>query len=67
MSRIPPVSKLLFFVACMVVVTTSNAQPGPPAGDPDVPISGIEILIGIGSLFGAKKFYDFRKRTKHNP
>lgn len=40
-----------------------NAQPGDPGDDPDnpVPIGGIEILIALGALFGAKKVYDIRK------
>jgi hypothetical protein len=35
-----------------------NAQPGPPGdpnADPDVPITGIEILIGAGALLGVKR------------
>jgi hypothetical protein len=31
------------------------AQPGDPSGDPDVPITGIEILLSAGALFGIKK------------
>ncbi len=33
------------------------AQPGDPGGDPDVPISGIEWLIGGGALFGIRKLW----------
>lgn len=51
----------------LFVVLTGAAQPGgsgsddPGPGDP-VPISGIEILIGLGSLYGAKKVYDSRRK-----
>lgn len=40
------------------------AQPGDPGGgqDPDVPIGGIEILIGIGGVLGGRKL--FKKRIK---
>jgi hypothetical protein len=37
-------------------------QPGDPGGDPDVPISGIEILIGLGALLGIKRLYGARKK-----
>lgn len=42
------------------------AQPGDPGGDPDVPISGIEVLIGAGALLGAKKIYTRRKSSQKN-
>ena len=49
---------ILLFVTYPII-----AQPGDPGGDPDaVPITGIEILIGAGALFGAKKIYDSRKK-----
>ena len=37
------------------------AQPGEP-GDPDVPITGIEILLAAGGLFGAKKVIDSKRK-----
>lgn len=37
-------------------------QPGDPGTDPDVPISGIEILIGLGGLLGAKKIFDAKRK-----
>lgn len=50
MYRIFLVFALIFF--CFTVY----AQPGDPGGDPDnVPITGIEILIATGALFGVKK------------
>lgn len=46
---------------------SSNAQPG--AGDPNggskpgtVPISGIEILLAAGTLFGASRFFKNPKK-----
>lgn len=38
--------------------------PGDPGDDPDVPITGIEILIGAGAIWGAKKYADSRKQRK---
>lgn len=49
---------LLFF---FVGMQTTFAQPPDNPPPPEVPISGIEILIGLGALFGAKNFFDFRK------
>lgn len=37
------------------------AQPGDPGGDPGVPITGIEILIGIGVSLGLGKFLKSKK------
>jgi hypothetical protein len=38
----------------LVASATAIAQPGDPGGDPDVPITGIEYLIGGGALFGIR-------------
>jgi len=52
---------LLIFIG-VVIPTDLHAQPGDPGGDPDVPITGIEYLIGAGALFGAfKKFFAKKK------
>lgn len=40
------------------------AQPGDPGGDPDVPITGIEILIGAGALLGVKRAYANRRNKQ---
>jgi hypothetical protein len=40
--------------ALMLVSATLFAQPGDPGGDPDVPITGIEYLIGGGALYGIR-------------
>lgn len=46
-----------------------NVNGQPSTGDPnqgakpgEAPISGIEILIGLGGLLGAKKLFDARKK-----
>jgi hypothetical protein len=41
----------------MFVSFVSVSQPGGPGGggDPDVPITGIEYLLGLGALFGARR------------
>lgn len=54
-------SRVLLSVVFCLLVLTASAQPGPPP-DPDVPITGIEILLGIGGLFGVKRLYDSRKK-----
>ncbi len=39
------------------------AQPANPSGDPDVPITGIEILIALGGALGIKKLVSGKKKT----
>jgi hypothetical protein len=42
-------------VLTLVLVSTALfAQPGDPGGDPDVPITGLEYLIGGGALYGVR-------------
>lgn len=53
---------VLSFLVC-VVALAAQAQPGDPGGDPDVPITGIEILIGAGGALGIKKMLKKRKKT----
>ncbi|MDN4166645.1 hypothetical protein QWY31_14135 [Cytophagales bacterium LB-30] len=59
----------LFSLIFMFGVSIGFAQPGSgdPGGgsDPDnpVPITGIEILLGLGGAYGAKKLMDKRKNT----
>lgn len=56
------------FRAIIVVVLLSltfsgSAQPpGNPGGDPDVPITGIEILLSAGAILGTKKLLG---KSKH--
>lgn len=47
---------------CLIIPWFSLlAQPGDPGGDPDVPITGIEILIGAGALLGVKRAIGHKK------
>lgn len=50
------------FYFLLVTASSVQAQPGDPGGDPDVPITGIEILIGAGGALGVKKMLDKKKR-----
>ncbi len=52
---------LLIVVLCLPIVLI--AQPGDPGGDPDVPITGIEILLAMGGFLGLKKLYASRKKS----
>ncbi len=58
----------LTFICVVVTYGQPNVEgpPNNPGGDPDnpVPITGIEVLLGMGAIFGAKKLNDFRKRNK---
>jgi hypothetical protein len=38
--------------------------PVPPPPGNEVPISGIEILIGLGAAFGAKRMISYHRKTK---
>ena len=57
--------KARYFFAIIILsvasITVGNAQPVDPGGDPDVPITGIEILIGAGGALGLKKLLGKRK------
>ena len=61
---------LAFLGFCMFALVMASplnvfAQPGDPTPDPDtVPITGIEILIGLGGLLGVKKIRDLRKKKQ---
>ena len=56
-----------FLVALIILIVGSfkvaNSQPGDPGDDPDVPITGIELLIGAGGVLGIKKMLNKRKKT----
>ena len=61
--------KLLIMAICCLSAGQVYSQPG--TGDPNeggkpgaAPISGIEILIGLGGLLGAKKVFDLRRKGK---
>ncbi len=53
---------LLILVLCLPLVVL--AQPGDPGGDPDVPITGIEILLALGGFLGLRKFMNTKKENK---
>jgi hypothetical protein len=46
--------KVFFIFLLIFLPAILYAQPGPP-GDPDVPITGIEILIGAGAAYGLSR------------
>lgn len=54
---------LLIASACIVLPAKILAQPGPPP-DPDIPITGIEILVGVGSLLGTRYFMTRAKKNR---
>lgn len=61
------IARLFIFILGMISVTIHlSAQVGPGFGDPSngnpTPITGIEILLALGGLFGVKKVIDFRKK-----
>lgn len=51
MRIISPLLILLFVLLPLLGIS----QPGDPGGDPDVPITGIEFLLGGGLLLGLKQ------------
>ena len=52
-----------FLGLSLLTVLIANAQPGDPGGDPDVPITGIEILLALGGLLGIKKLYGSKRKS----
>ncbi len=56
-------SSVFFTLALVFIAGQLMAQPGPPP-DPDVPITGIEYLIGMGALFGVRRIVkSFSKKS----
>lgn len=56
---------LVLILSCMVVFLAS-AQPGggpPPDPGQPLPITGIEILIGLGCMLGIKRLRDNRNKN----
>jgi len=66
MFRKPYLSLFCFLIVTIGLSMTGYCQPVDPAsgGDPDVPITGIEILLGVGGLLGARRAYNNRKKNK---
>lgn len=46
----------------IITCTVAFAQPGDPNEDPDVPITGIEILLMAGGALGIKKLIQHKKK-----
>jgi hypothetical protein len=60
-------STLAFIIAFFSLLPIVMAQPpGDPGGgsDPDVPITGIEVLLGVGGVLGARKLMKRKKSRK---
>ena len=55
--------RLVLFAIFILLPAFLLAQPGDPGGDPDVPITGIEILLALGGVLGIKKLF-IRNKTK---
>jgi hypothetical protein len=59
--------KVVFFALIFLVLTTETTlgQPGGggPGGEPDVPITGIEILIAVGAALGVRKLLSSRRKN----
>lgn len=54
----------LVLIVLLASVLHVLAQPGDPATDPDVPITGIEILLTLGGALGIRKLImDKRKKN----
>lgn len=53
----------LIFLFLLFANVSGWAQPGDPGGDPDVPITGIEILLSMGAYLGVKKLLSGRKKN----
>lgn len=52
----------LLIVLLLISAVQLVAQPGDPSQDPDVPITGIEILIALGGALGIRKLINERKK-----
>lgn len=57
--RIALLIGIILFTALM-----ANGQPGDPTADPDVPITGIEILLALGGALGIRKFLTSKKNSR---
>lgn len=55
---------LLLALSLVCAYHLSFAQPGDPGGDPDVPISGVGILIMLGGALGIRKILGRGKRKE---
>ncbi len=54
---------IFIFISSLLAAQPGGGGPG-GGGDPDVPLGGIELLIAVGALFGAKKAINRSKKQK---
>lgn len=54
--------RIIFSAVLCALVVTGYAQPGDPSNDPDVPITGIEILLALGGILGLRRFISSKQR-----
>ena len=57
--------RLIFIAILFFLPGFIFAQPGDPGGDPDVPITGIEILLAAGGVLGIKRIMGFNRKSKN--
>ncbi|MBL7873725.1 MAG: hypothetical protein JNM78_19050 [Cyclobacteriaceae bacterium] len=63
--RLKPVYRIVIFIGLSLLIAfVAKAQPGDPSADPDVPISGIEVLIALGGFLGVKSLYSKLRNKK---
>jgi hypothetical protein len=55
-------SRFLFCTLLCLVASLAVAQPGDPSVDPDVPITGIELLLIVGGILGIRKLNSVKSR-----
>jgi len=55
----------VFFLFTISVAVSQPGGGGPGGGgDPDVPITGIEILLAAGGLLGVRRLINSKKKSK---
>ncbi len=55
------ISTPVLILILVILPLMAISQPGNPGGDPDVPITGIELLLGGGALLGLRQMFKSRK------
>lgn len=53
---------IVLFCLATTIAAAQEEPPGDPNEDPQVPISGIWLLLAGGAAYGGKKVYDFYRR-----
>jgi hypothetical protein len=65
--RSKSVYRIVVFIGFSLLMgLIANAQPGDPGGDPDVPITGIEILLAMGGFLGLRKLFMNSKKENNS-